>query len=360
MQILRWFVDRIRFLLLFIGVCVGFAISAADAEAQATETFVVNNLFNSGPGSLRSAINDANLSEANTKIITFDVPDNGTINLISDLPDIDDGVTINGSTAVNLTVDGSGTTRIFHISTDTTTLRDLGLDGAPLEIGSGASLAINISTDQQFDDVITDQGRLIKDGAAMLTLRGDNDYTGGTLVSAGTLRGDTKSLKGDITNNALLVFDQPDDVDYDDEYAGAITGSGAVQKTGAGGVDFTGGNTFTGGTTVSAGTLRGNTSTLPGNIAVESGGKVAFNQASDDTFAGNLTGAGEFTKRGAGTLTLTGVNTISGQSRLILGALQGSFASIPQKLSSAAGTLVTFDHDNQRYLLRARSAGRVT
>ena len=29
-----------------------------------------------------------------------------------------------------------------------------------------------------------------------------------------------------------------------------------------------------------------------------------------------------------------------------MGALQGSFASIPQKLSTLTGTLVTFDHDD--------------
>ena len=88
MQILRSSVDRIRFLLLFVGVFVGFSIGAADAEAQGTTTFTVTNLLDSGPGSLREAITDANASNAGTKIIVFDVVDNGTINLASDLPEI--------------------------------------------------------------------------------------------------------------------------------------------------------------------------------------------------------------------------------------------------------------------------------
>ena len=83
------------------------------------------------------------------------------------------------------------------------------------------------SANQQFDDVITDAGKLIKDGEATLTLRGENDYTGGTEVRAGTLLGDTTSLQGNITNNALVVFDQADDGDPDNEniYTGAISGS---------------------------------------------------------------------------------------------------------------------------------------
>jgi len=341
-QILRSTVDRSRFLLLFVGVCVGFTISAADAGAQGAEVFQVTNLSGSGVGSLRNAINEANASTASTKTITFDVAANGTINLLTDLPDVEDGITINGSTAENLTVKGAGeTTRIFRINSETMTVRDLGLEGKPLEIGSGASLSFDISADQQFDDVITDEGRLVKDGIATLTLRGDNEYTGGTLVSEGTLRGDTRSLKGGITNSALLVFDQSDDGEYD----GAITGTGAVQKTGDGVVLFKGGNTYSGGTTISAGVLRGDATSLQGNIAVESGGRVVFDEVSDKTYAGNLTGSGDFTKRGVGTLTLTGTNTISGQSKLVIGALHGSFASIPKNLSSEAGTLVTFDHE---------------
>ena len=50
-------VDHIRFLLLLVGVFVGFSMGAADAEAQAVETFTVTSLLDIGPGSLREAIN---------------------------------------------------------------------------------------------------------------------------------------------------------------------------------------------------------------------------------------------------------------------------------------------------------------
>ena len=89
----------------------------------------------------------------------------------------------------------------------------------------------------------------------MLTLRGANTYSGGTLVQAGTLRGDTKSLQGDIENRATVVFDEDVGADTDGIYDGAMTSTGAVQKTGTGEVTFTGNNTYAGGTTISAGSF---------------------------------------------------------------------------------------------------------
>jgi autotransporter-associated beta strand protein len=356
-------VDHIRFFLLLGGVFVGFSIGAADAEAQGTTTFTVTNVLDSGPGSLREAITDANASNAGTKIIVFDIVENGTINLVTDLPEIESDednsaatVTINGATAVKLSINGSGTSRIFDLGddTNTTTVRDIALDGAPLQIGSGASLSLDVSADQQFDDVIADAvdgdaGRLIKEGAATLTLRGANDYSGGTLVRAGTLRGDTTSLQGAIgvDSGGVVAFDQ----DTDGTYAGAITGQGAVQKTGIGEVELTGGNTYAGNTTISAGSLRGDAIALQGNIAVASGAGVIFDHDVNDAYSGNLTGAGSFTKEGTGTLTLSGANTISGQSFLIDGALEGGSASIPRKLETQTGTSVTFadGEDNGTY-----------
>jgi len=371
-QILRWFVDRVRIPLLFVAVFVGFATSAVDARAQPPDPLVVTNTGDTSRGdcvsncSLREAIKVANDPDPDRDTITF-APDlaGGTITLNSDLDPITDGVKINGSTELNLTVDGSGTDQIFSISTGTTTVKDLALEGAPLEIGDGASLSFDVSVsesdpsyEQQFDDVIRDVpsddppingGGLIKEGDGTLTLRGANTYTGGTSVRAGTLRGDTTSLQGDITNNATLVFDHNnatlvfDQADNDD-YTGVISGTGAVQKTGAGVVEFSSSNTYTGVTTISAGSLRLNEVSLKGDIAVESGGAVIFKHLADNKYEGNLTGAGDFIKRGVGTLTLSGTNTISGQSSLDEGALLGDFASIPRNLTTAGGTSVTFDH----------------
>jgi autotransporter-associated beta strand protein len=340
---LRRFAADSRFFLLLVGVLVRFSIGAPDAEAQLA-TFTVDNLNDSGDGSLRQAIIDANASEAGTKTIVFDVVDNGTITLASDLPQIESGVTINGATAEGLSIIAGGTTTsIFDLGPDSakTTVRDIALDGGPLVIQSGASLSLDVSSDQQFDKVITDAGELIKEGTATLTLRGENDYSGGTRVSAGKLRGDTTSLQGAmaIETGAVLNFDQ----DGDGLYEGSITGAGAVEKTGSGEVTFEGTNTYLGNTTITKGALRGDAFALQGNIAVAKDARVIFEHDVDDDYSGNLTGEGGFTKEGTGTLTLSGANSISGQSYLIGGALEGKAASIPRKLEVQAGTSVTFD-----------------
>jgi autotransporter-associated beta strand protein len=339
---LRSFVVRIQFVLVFVGVCVGFAVSAADAGAQ---VFTVNNVNDAGPDSLRTGIEDANDPDLTTNTINFEEDLNGTINLQSNLDPITENVTIDGSVAPDVTVDGTGQDYIFQVDSGKTTLKALKLEGAPLIIGSGATLAFGGSTNQEFAGDITGDGKLVKEDDANLTLRGVSDYTGETLVSGGALIGDTDSLQGDITNNAIVEFNQDEDVDG--EYAGVMTGSGAVRKTGADEVRFTGANTYKGGTTISEGSLRGDTGSLQGDIAVEPNGTVIFEEAVDATYEGNLTGDGGLTKEGAGTLTLSGTNTISGESNLNAGALYGDFASIPRGgLVTAVGTSVTFDQDS--------------
>ncbi|NKW10841.1 hypothetical protein HGG76_21810 [Ochrobactrum tritici] len=52
---------------------------------------------------------------------------------------------------------------------------------------------------------------MVKSGGGTLTLSGISSYSGGTLVSGGTLQGDTTSLQGSIVNNAQIVFNQQSD-----------------------------------------------------------------------------------------------------------------------------------------------------
>ncbi len=109
--------------------------------------------------------------------------------------------------------------------------------------------AANTST--TYAGVVSGAGSLTKVGSGTLTLTGANTHTGGTTVSAGTLRGDTTSLQGDIANAATLVFDQTSA----GAYAGVVSGAGTLQKTGAGTLTLTGANTLTGVTSVEGGTL---------------------------------------------------------------------------------------------------------
>ena len=57
--------------------------------------------------------------------------------------------------------------------------------------------------------MISGTGTVTKSGAGTLTLTGDNTYTGGTTISAGTLSlgngGTTGSVAGNIVDNGALV-----------------------------------------------------------------------------------------------------------------------------------------------------------
>ncbi|MCB1068664.1 MAG: autotransporter-associated beta strand repeat-containing protein, partial [Simkania sp.] len=141
---------------------------------------------------------------------------------------------------------------------------------------------------------------------AKLTLTGGNTHSGGTTVSAGTLQGDVTSLQGSMINNAAVIFDQASD----GTYAGVMSGSGNLMKIGTAKLTLSGANTYSGGTTVSLGTLQGDTGSLQGNIGNNT--TVIFDQGSDGTYTGKMSGTGSLTKEGAGMLTLTGANTYSG------------------------------------------------
>ena len=77
---------------------VVFLLLSCHLAASAATTFVVTNTDDSGPGSLRQALLDAN-ANAGSDIITFNIAsDLKTITLASKLPDISDPVVIDGAT----------------------------------------------------------------------------------------------------------------------------------------------------------------------------------------------------------------------------------------------------------------------
>lgn len=86
-------------LLLIMGMVLPVGILANVPLASAA-TFTVTNTNDAGAGSLRQAIIDANGS-AGADTINFNGALSGTINLVTDLPSITEGLVIDGSTANN-------------------------------------------------------------------------------------------------------------------------------------------------------------------------------------------------------------------------------------------------------------------
>ncbi|QLF94660.1 autotransporter-associated beta strand repeat-containing protein [Pseudomonas sp. ABC1] len=107
----------------------------------------------------------------------------------------------------------------------------------------------------------------------------------------------------------------------------AIIGTGGIEKLDTGTLFLTGSNSYSGGTTISGGTLMGNTSSLQGNIVDNA--SLIFQQDSDGTFDGTLSGTGEAIKRGAGTLLMTGYNDFSGNFIIQEGVLEVGRTAAP-------------------------------
>ncbi|EBO3574441.1 ShdA, partial [Salmonella enterica subsp. enterica serovar Senftenberg] len=114
------------------------------------------------------------------------------------------GTTINDGTLVATSVDALGTGDVT--------------DNATLELNTGGT----------FDNAISGSGQVVKSGDKMLTLSGANSYSGGTLISDGTLvASNVESLgTGDVTNNATLELNTGGD------FTNNISGSGQVVKSG--------------------------------------------------------------------------------------------------------------------------------
>ncbi len=172
--------------------------------------------------------------------------------------------------------------------------------------------------------VISGTGVLTKTGTGTLTLSGSNTYFGNTLISGGTLSGNTASVRGNvaISSGANLLFDQS----TDDSFSNIISGAGSLAKSGGGVLVLSGANTYTGGTTISSGALVVDSTTLPGNVTNNS--LLAFSQASTGTYAGVISGSGSLLKAGAGTLILSGGNTYTGGTLITGGTLVGTTTSL--------------------------------
>jgi autotransporter-associated beta strand protein len=175
---------------------------------------------------------------------------------------------------------------------------------------------------QDFDGTLTraltGTGTFIKSGSGNVTLAGDRGSFGilNTIISGGTLTATTSTIGYWVVNNATLNFAQ----NFDGVFTGEISGSGVFIKSGTGAVTLTGVNTYSGGTIVAAGELAGSTASVQGNILNHS--RVRFDQATDGTYAGTMSGSGMLFKSGAGVLTLGAANSYSGGTFIQAGTLR--------------------------------------
>ncbi|EKE2794292.1 autotransporter-associated beta strand repeat-containing protein [Salmonella enterica subsp. enterica serovar Tees] len=227
-------------------------------------------------------------------------------------------------------------------------------DNATLELNTGGT----------FDNVISGSGQVVKSGDDTLTLSGSNTYTGGTLISDGTLVATSVDAlgSGDVTDNATLELNTGGD------FTNNISGSGQVVKSGDETLTLSGANSYTGGTTISGGTLVASNVEALGSGDVTDNATLELNTGGD--FDNAISGSGQVVKSGGDTLTLSGNNSYTGGTLISDGTLlasnvealgSGNIDNYASLQLNASGQFVTANlttHDNATTAIGAGSTLR--
>ncbi|MER3237745.1 fibronectin-binding autotransporter adhesin ShdA [Salmonella enterica subsp. enterica serovar Derby] len=198
------------------------------------------------------------------------------------------GTTITGGTLIAASVNALGS-------------GDIDNNGV-LQVGEG-----------ELENTLSGAGSLVKTGTGELTLNGDNDYSGGTTISDGTLIANhADSLgTGAIDNSGVLQVGEG-------ELENTLSGAGSLVKTGTGELMLGGDNTYSGGTTITGGTLiaanvnalgsgdidNSGTLKLDANGAFELANVTTHSGATTALAAGSTLDAGQFTQEDGSTLSI--------------------------------------------------------
>ncbi|WP_408604009.1 fibronectin-binding autotransporter adhesin ShdA [Salmonella enterica] len=253
---------------------------------------------------------------------TFTVDADSTFTVTSELDETTATSNWNGS---KLTKQGDGTLILSNTGND---YGDTVIDGGILaakdaaSIGTGdvtiaesATLALSQGT---LDNNVTGEGQIVKSGSDELIVTGDNNYSGGTTITGGTLTADhADSLgTGAIANSGVLQVGEG-------ELENTLSGAGSLVKTGTGELTLSGDNSYSGTTTITGGTLTADHADSPGTGTIANNGVL---QVGEGELENTLSGSGSLVKTGTGELTLSGDNTYSGGTTITGGTLTADHA----------------------------------
>ena len=294
------------------------------------------------------------------------------------------------------TVDWFNAGLVAFFNGDSVTFDDTGSNNIPINlVGSVGPAVVDVNATKNYTfggtGKIGGATALTKDGSGTLTLLGNNDYVGGTVIINGTVHvgngGSTGSIgSGNIIDNGALILDRSGSLSFNS----TLTGNGNLTLQGGGTFSFIGDATgfsgpvavtnaivsavdfanlgTSGNLTLNGGTLQTSTGAAESptwNIALGAGGGT-INHANPltigDTVNYPITGIGSFTKAGSGKMTLATSNSYSGLTVVAGGTLQvdsgGTTAWIPNGVSLTGGSLVYERSDSytQNGFVRGSSA----
>ncbi len=253
---------------------------------------------------------------------TFTVDADSTFTVTSELDETTATSDWNGS---KLTKQGDGTLILSNTGNDYGDTEIVGgilaakdaasLGTGDVTIAENATLALSQGS---LDNNVTGEGQIVKSGSDELIVTGDNNYSGGTTISGGTLTVDhADSLgSGDIDNSGVLKVGEG-------ELENTLFGSGSLVKTGTGELTLSGDNTYSGGTTISGGTLTADHADSLGSGDIDNSGVL---KVGEGELKNTLSGSGSLVKTGTGELTLSGDNTYSGGTTITGGTLTADHA----------------------------------
>lgn len=266
------------------------AIAAGSAEAA---TFGVSNLSDSGPGSLRQAIADAD-GAGGADTITFQSGLSGTINVGAEMS-VTAELAIDGPGASTITLDGGDAGRVLYAANNVA----LSVSGLTLTNGDGSTSgfgfggAIVTYGPTSLDGVVITSSSAVRGGGAFVggnnvTITdsrfsgNDASYTGGGFATDGhytTSAADAVTITGStFTGNTAVsagggisLYDSYVDVLVDSTTVSGNTVTGTASFTNnGGGIWFE--DTYDGHSTILS------NSTVSGNSAAHAGGGVSFGE----------------------------------------------------------------------------------
>ena len=316
---------------LALGLLAMLGLGKPGQAAPAT-TFTVNSTDDMDDGtcngahcSLREAINAAN-GAAGADSIAFTLPPSATITLGgTQLPIITDTLTIDGSTAVTLTVSGAGLSRIFEIGSSTAvTLTSL-------------TIAEGSNYDSYYGGGIFNEGTLTVTNS---TFSGNIAWGGSGIYNSGTLAVTNSTFSDNLSDFGGAIFN--------------IDGIVTVRES-----TFRNNLAQRGGGILNEGILTVNKTTFSGNYVWDGlGGGIANDNSgtltvTNSTFSGNTASAPRAGAFGGGigneggTLTVTN-STFSGNSAnfgggiATIGTLAVSNSTLSGNSANFGGGIVNF------------------